>query len=63
MPKSLCYTLHVTLGNQRAVKALAKAAEFIAEQAEGQEWNKDAQRALKAVRYACKHLTPEVRHP
>lgn len=52
----LHYTITATFANKRAMRAMGCAARFIAEQAAGQEWNADAQRALKAVRYAMKHL-------
>ncbi len=43
--------------NEKALRALAVAAECTADIAEDMPWRDDAQRAVKALKYAAKHIT------
>lgn len=49
-------TVRVHVENDKAIRALIYAHEFIDEIAESQSWNPEAAKALRAIRYACKHL-------
>jgi hypothetical protein len=49
--------VRVTLSNVRALRALCVVEECLEAAAEGNEWDKDLGRALRAARYAMKNLT------
>ena len=48
--------VHLVLTNKRALHALTVIVNAIAEMAEGREWDPEAQRTLRAARYAYNHL-------
>lgn len=49
-------TVTFTITNARAIKAMATVGRFLAEMADRYQFDSDAQRALRAFRYAAKRL-------
>lgn len=58
MPGVGTLTFKVVIKNKRALRALARVAEFVEDQAEDRPWDEDLQRTRRAARYAIKHLKP-----
>ena len=52
--------IRVELTNRRALRALQLVCEALEDAAESAPWNEDLPRAVKAMRYAMKHLQPVV---
>lgn len=58
---SLTVNVDFKFKNKRAVRAFAVALAKLEELAEGNEWNTDLQRAVRAGRYAMKRLRPRMK--
>ncbi len=52
-----CLHLVCVIENAKAVRALAHAARYLIEHAEGREWDAEAVKAARAARYALRRLT------
>ncbi len=61
MPEIGCMIVRVVLGNGKALRSLAFAAEVLGEIQEDMPWRDDAKEAAKALEYAIEHLRPEVK--
>jgi hypothetical protein len=61
MPNIGRLTVRVVLGNAKALRSLAFAAEVLREIHEDMSWRDDAKEAAEALEYAIEHLRPEVK--
>lgn len=54
-------TIRLVLANPKSLRALGFAAGVLNEIQEDMPWRDDAKEAAKALEYATRHITPEVR--
>jgi hypothetical protein len=55
--------VEVILTNARAVRALAYAAEVLMDVAEDMPWRDDVKKAVRAMRYAARHMDTRQEEP